>query len=128
MKRSYIIALVIIVIAFGAVLTTIYDSSTYATFATAADNPGKTYHVIGKVNFDKPVEYNPQQNADQFTFFMRDSLGTEMKVNLLKAKPQDFEKSEQVVIIGKIDGAEFRANEILMKCPSKYTNDKQKVG
>ena len=127
MKRSYIIALVIVIVAFAAVVSMIYDSSTYATFAIAADNPGKTYHVIGKVNFEKPLNYDPQKNADHFSFYMRDSLGTEVKVNLAKAKPQDFEKSEQIVIIGKMDGSEFKANDMLMKCPSKYTDNKQKV-
>lgn len=41
----------------------------------------------------------------------------------MKAKPQDFERSEQVVLTGKMDGDEFVATEILMKCPSKYKDE-----
>jgi cytochrome c-type biogenesis protein CcmE len=37
-------------------------------------------------------------------------------------KPQDFERSEQVVIKGKMQGTAFQADEILMKCPSKYND------
>ncbi|MNF07676.1 hypothetical protein D3C80_2079060 [compost metagenome] len=37
-------------------------------------------------------------------------------------KPQDFEKSEQIVLTGGMVGDEFHASKILMKCPSKYTD------
>ena len=40
-------------------------------------------------------------------------------------KPNDFERSEQIVIIGKMKGEEFAASGILMKCPSKYANPEE---
>ena len=58
---------------------------------------------------------------------MYDNKGIENKVVLHKTKPQDFERSEQIVIIGKMEGEEFHANEILMKCPSKYNDGKQEI-
>lgn len=127
MKRTYIIALIIIALALGAILTSIADSSTYATFQTAIDNPGKTYHVVGKVDFKKPFEYNPHTDANLFCFYMTDTLGVERKVCYNNAKPQDFEKSEQIVIIGKMNNDKFAASQILMKCPSKYTDEKKGV-
>ena len=48
--------------------------------------------------------------------------GLEKKVLYNGTQPQDFEKSEQIVIVGKMSGNEFHASEILMKCPSKYNN------
>jgi cytochrome c-type biogenesis protein CcmE len=123
MKRSYIIALIVIALSVGAIMLSIADSSTYATFATAAENPLRTYHVIGKVNFDKNFEYNPQQDANRFSFYMTDSIGAEKKVVYHNAKPQDFEKSEQIVVVGKMNGADFTAEQVLMKCPSKYTEE-----
>jgi cytochrome c-type biogenesis protein CcmE len=42
-------------------------------------------------------------------------------------KPQDFERSEQIVLTGQMVGSEFHASGILMKCPSKYTQDKIEV-
>jgi cytochrome c-type biogenesis protein CcmE len=39
------------------------------------------------------------------------------------SKPQDFERSEQLVVKGKVSGDCFAASEISMKCPSKYVND-----
>ena len=41
-------------------------------------------------------------------------------------KPQDFERSEQIVIIGNIQNDIFRADKILMKCPSKYEDKELK--
>ena len=58
---------------------------------------------------------------------MIDNKGIEKKVVLYKSVPQDFQKSEQIVLIGKMKGDEFHANEILMKCPSKYNDGKPPV-
>ncbi|HEV7232059.1 MAG TPA: cytochrome c maturation protein CcmE, partial [Bacteroidia bacterium] len=71
--------------------------------------------------------YDPKQDVNLFTFYMIDNQGVERKVFLHENKPQDFERSEQVVVIGKSRGQdEFDANKILMKCPSKYNDGKQK--
>jgi cytochrome c-type biogenesis protein CcmE len=53
---------------------------------------------------------------------MKDTLGVEKKVILHKGKPQDFDKSEQIVLIGKSSGSQFEASDILLRCPSKYNN------
>lgn len=122
MKKSHIVAIVIIAIAIGAIISTLADSSTYATFQVASSNPGNTYHVVGKLNKEKPQDYNPQKDADLFSFFLIDNGGVEREVILHKAKPQDFDKSEQIVVIGKMNQQQFIASDILMKCPSKYNN------
>ncbi len=46
------------------------------------------------------------------------------QVVLLKPKPQDIEKSEKIVVIGSYKNDVFVAKEILMKCPSKYNENK----
>jgi cytochrome c-type biogenesis protein CcmE len=38
-------------------------------------------------------------------------------------KAQDFELSEQVVVTGEMQNGTFVANEVLMKCPSKYKDE-----
>ena len=124
MKKIHIIGIVIIALCIGAIFTTLSDSSTYADFSEAAKEPNSEFHVVGKLNKEKETIYNPQANANLFTFFMVDNKGTEKKVILHKSKPQDFERSEQIVIIGQCVGDEFHANEILMKCPSKYNDGK----
>lgn len=120
MKKLHIIGIVVIAIAIGAILSALTDSSTYADFSEAFDNKGDEYHVVGVLNKDKPRVYNPEENPNLFTFHMIDNNGEERKVNLHKSKPQDFERSEQIVLIGKAKGEVFEARDILMKCPSKY--------
>ncbi|HRH65411.1 MAG TPA: cytochrome c maturation protein CcmE [Bacteroidia bacterium] len=124
MKKSHIIAIVIIAIAVAAILSTVADSSTYASFQIAGEHPSKTYHVVGKLDKEKPQEYNPQEDANLFTFYLVDNEGVEKKVVLQKAKPQDFDKSEQIVVVGKMKDESFVATDVLMKCPSKYNNPK----
>ena len=122
MKKSHIVALIVIAAAVAAILTTVAESSTYATFAVAEAKEGKVFHVAGTLDRDRERTYDPHLDANLFTFYMKDSEGAGRKVLLNSAPPQDFEKSEQIVVIGKMKGDEFYATSILMKCPSKYNN------
>ncbi len=122
MKKIHIVFIVLIAVAIAAIMSTVADSSTYSSFSAAAKNPETEYHVVGKLNKEKPLEYNPQVNANLFAFYMKDNEGTELKVLFKGTKPQDFERSEQIVITGKAKGDVFQAEKILMKCPSKYNN------
>lgn len=124
MKKLHVIGIVIIALAIGVIFVSLKDTSTYADFTEAISNPDKEYHVVGKLDKTQPQVYEPKINADQFIFSMIDNKGLSKRVVLHKSKPQDFEKSEQLVLIGKMDGQEFHANDILMKCPSKYNDGK----
>lgn len=124
MKTIHIIIILILVVAVAVVISTMSDSSTYSDFAEASLKPGKELHIIGKLNRSKPLEYDAQKNANQFSFYLIDEKGIEKKVIYNNAKPQDFEKSEKVVIIGSMQGDQFIAKSLLLKCPSKY-NDKK---
>lgn len=122
MKKIHILGIIIIAVAIGAIFTTLNNTSSYASFAEAASDPDSEFHVVGKFVKDStklPV-YDPKVNANLFTFYMVDNKGMECKVILHKNKPQDFERSEQIVLIGQMEGREFQASDILMKCPSKY--------
>lgn len=124
MKRAHIAAIILIAVALGVIVSTISSSSTYESFTVASQREGKVFHVVGKLNRDKAYEYNPETNANIFSFYMFDNQGVERKVVLNRAKPQDFDKSEQIVIIGKMQDNEFLASDILLKCPSKYNGEK----
>ena len=128
MKKIHIILIIIIAIAIGAIFTTLNNTSTYANFNEATKEQGSEFHVVGKLNKQKETKYDPKVDANLFTFYMIDNNGTESKVVLHKNKPQDFERSEQIVLIGKMQGTEFHATDILMKCPSKYNDGKPQAG
>jgi cytochrome c-type biogenesis protein CcmE len=127
MKKTHIIGIVVIAIAMAVLVYTMNNSATYADFDAAIQKPNKEFHVVGKVNKSKAQIYDPIVNANEFSFFLVDNLGNEQKVILHKSKPQDFDKSEQIVLIGKMHDGAFHANDILMKCPSKYNDQEAKT-
>lgn len=122
MKKIHIITIIMIACTIGIILATVQDSSTYANFTEAKKEEGKEFHVVGKLNKDKPLEYNPEIDANLFSFYLVDNAGVEQKVIYRGTKPQDFERSEQIVITGQYEENHFEAEKILMKCPSKYNN------
>lgn len=123
MKRIHILLLVVAVAAIGVVLSLSMNSTTYAGFSEAAEHPGREYHVIGTLSPGKPIEYNAMKDANSFTFFMLDNDSTETLVKFSDTKPQDFEKLDQVVVIGKMRDGYFEAHKMNLKCPSKYNKD-----
>jgi cytochrome c-type biogenesis protein CcmE len=123
MKPLHIISLVLIAISIGAIFILSNDYTTYENFAVAKEHEGKDYHVVGNLVKEMPQEYNPQKDANLFTFFMKDDKGTEQKVIYFGSKPDGFDKTEKIVVSGEFKGNDFIAKKILMKCPSKYVNE-----
>jgi cytochrome c-type biogenesis protein CcmE len=58
---------------------------------------------------------------------MLDDNGKEQTVTYNEPMPADFTKSEKVVVIGSYEGDSFHASKILLKCPSKYQEEKINV-
>ncbi|MFN4298639.1 MAG: cytochrome c maturation protein CcmE [Thermaurantimonas sp.] len=124
MKKSYIVLLIVIAIAIGAVMATLSDASTYVNFAKAEQNPGKVYTVIGQLDREKPMDFDAR--AGVFSFYAVDKEGNSRKVLYFKPKPTDFERSEDITMKGYSTDSAFVADEILLKCPSKY-NEQNKL-
>lgn len=126
MKKSSILLIVIIAVAIAMILVIYTDSSTYSTFTEARQKQTELY-VVGVLNKEKDLMYDPVTDANHFSFFMYDNDSTECRVVFNGAKPQDIERSEQIVLTGKMEGEVFHASKILMKCPSKYNEDEVEV-
>lgn len=120
MKTSYIFFVVLLAIVTGIFISTMSAPSKYASFTEASMSPETDFTVIGNLNKEKPIEYNPKIDPNLVTFYVIDKQGKEYKVHLNQSKPQDMERSEDIVIKGKISGDAFYAHTILLKCPSKY--------
>jgi cytochrome c-type biogenesis protein CcmE len=123
MKKAHILALFMIAAAIVTISLAVGNTSQYVNFAQASENPDKEYHVVGVWAKDKGLEYNPQKDPNFFAFYLKDEKNEVRRVILRNNKPQDFERSEKVVVIGKMQGEDFQAASILMKCPSKYNNE-----
>lgn len=122
MKRSHIILLLVIAVAVGIIIAMTGDYTTYSNFVQAKQKQNAV-NVVGHLAKDRPLIYDPLKDPNYFEFTMYDKEGNSQEVIYRGAKPQDFERSEQLVVKGRMEGEYFRANEILMKCPSKYNND-----
>ena len=98
MKKSHIIAILMIAVAIGAIISMVSDAATYADFSMAEKMEGKEMQVVGQLNKEKEIAYNPDEDINSFSFFMVDNNGNERKVVFNGTKPQDFERFEQVVV------------------------------
>jgi len=128
MKKGHIIGLGIIAIAIVIIMTSIGYASSYESFNTAwemkEDGEDKSIHVVGQLKKDQAGEVSGIEVGEDkvsFTFLLVDNEGTEQKVFYNEPVPADFQRSEQVVVIGSYREKEiFVSDKILMKCPSKY--------
>ena len=126
MKKSSIFGLVVIAIAIAVIISVYSNSSTYGSFDDA-QTTNSELHVVGHLDKEKALDYDATKDANYFSFYMKDNKGKECKVIFTGTKPQDFERSEQIVLTGQMKGDAFHASKILMKCPSKYTQDKVEI-
>ena len=134
MKNSAALSVVFIGIVLIIIVTTYGDASTYVSFIEAKElysrgNMSKI-HVVGKLNRDNENKIKGIVKSDDmlsFSFEMVDEKGLKENVFFGEPMPPDFLMSEQVVVIGSYNNNKFIADEILLKCPSKYTEEKIKI-
>lgn len=129
MKKGYLIALVVIAIFVAVFVSTFGQASQYTTFDGAYElyenNDDQEVHVIGELvkNADgslKDYMYEPLKDPNRCEFSIKDDSSRVERIILTMTKPTDFEKSEKVVVIGSFKNGIFVANNVLLKCPSKY--------
>lgn len=124
MKKAYIVLLILIAAGVGIIISSFGKFSTYETFSSAMKKPGLTFHIIGHLDKARPQIYDPRINPNQFIFYAQDKNGDTHKVIYNGTKPQDFERAEQLVMVGQMSGNDFLCSSIQMKCPSKYEVNK----
>ncbi len=123
MKRTHIIALILIAIAITLMFLSSKDLSTFSTFEKAELN-GSRVKIAGQLAKNEPMIYNPEKDANYFSFYLTDSNNETRQVEVREPKRRDFERSEQIVVTGKINAQGiFEASEMLLKCPSKYKEE-----
>jgi cytochrome c-type biogenesis protein CcmE len=128
MKRTHIIILV----AIAALIVTLIvfsagDFSTFETIQSAQKKAGKSVTIIAQIDKTYPIEYDPIKNSNYLSFYAMDSLGGKTKVVYHNSKPTDFERSERIVLTGVMKNEHFECSKILLKCPSKYKDDKNEL-
>ncbi len=133
MKPAHIIGILVIAVAIGIIISAAGDSSVYTTFgratAMAKNGDADMVHVVGKLKKDaaghaEGLVYQPQIDPNHFEFTLVDTDSRVQKCVYNSPKPPDFDRSEQIVVIGAMQEDHFQTQKILLKCPSKYQDGK----
>lgn len=120
MKIRYILALVIILgfIIYGAV--SLKTSLTpYVSFAEAKSSP-QTVQVMGELE-KSATRYDT--TAGLLFFTLKDKHGELLQVSYKGVRPGNFDQATQIVAIGDYKDQVFQADQLLVKCPSKYQGE-----
>ena len=117
MNLKLLIGIIIIAVftVFGA-LSFRKSLTPYVTFEEAKEADAAV-QVIGKV---VPGESSYDTTTHLFYFTLEDAEGGILNVVFDGTKPANFEQATDVVAIGRYQNERFVANQILVKCPSKY--------
>jgi cytochrome c-type biogenesis protein CcmE len=117
MNIKILLALVLLVVA-GAIGVTSFKKSVtpYISFAEAKHSSGLVQ--VNGVLADKNYVMKP---AEQFLEFrLKDSKNEVLPVRYRGVIPGNFDQAVSVVAIGRYQADHFEAEQLLVKCPSKY--------
>ncbi len=123
MKLKYIVGIAIIV---GFLIFAAFSFQKSLTPYVSIEEARRTDAIVqvkGK-RIPGSERYDSQQHT--FNFKMTDGNGTKIQVVYEGVKPSNFEHAKEIVIIGRFHNGIFEANELLVKCPSKYESEQAK--
>jgi cytochrome c-type biogenesis protein CcmE len=123
MKTKHIFLLLALLVMIGIVVSLSVKTDKYSDFQQAGKSRAESFTIIGTL--DTTCAIQVLESGKGFTFVMIDKKGVPGKVLFQDAIPQDFRRSTEVVVTGKMTDSLFLAQNILLKCPSKY-NDQNK--
>ena len=108
----------VLVVAFLAYGTTSFKSNLtpYVSFEEASRS-GKKVQVAGGL-VEGSTEYIDA--SEELRFAIVDEEGHTLTVLYSGVKPGNFEEAVQIVAVGSYSEGVFRAEQLLVKCPSKY--------
>jgi cytochrome c-type biogenesis protein CcmE len=108
------LAIIIAALIFGA-NAFVKTLTPYVSFDQARTAAGKV-QVMGKLD-KKSIHYTAGKSLD---FTLVDDSGNRLPVTFFASRPSNFEEAVQVTAIGRYSGGIFEADNLLVKCPSKY--------
>jgi len=94
----------------------------YISFAEARRSSGLV-QVNGTLA-DK--QYVLERDEQFLSFRLKDERGEVLPVEFRGVIPGNFDQATSIVAIGRYDAGTFRAEQLLVKCPSKYQAEAEK--
>jgi cytochrome c-type biogenesis protein CcmE len=70
--------------------------------------------------------YVVKQDEQYLEFRLRDEAGEIMPVQYRGVIPGNFDQATMIVAIGRYQGDHFEAEQLLVKCPSKYQTEQER--
>jgi cytochrome c-type biogenesis protein CcmE len=123
MNLKVALALGLLVIAVGIGVTSFKKSVTpYISFQEARRASGLV-QVNGTLA-DK--QYVLKQESQYLSFRLKDDKGEVMPVEYKGVIPGNFDQATSIVAIGRYQDGTFQAEQLLVKCPSKYQAEAEK--
>jgi cytochrome c-type biogenesis protein CcmE len=125
MNLKVVVALVLLGVAVGVGVTSFRKTVTpYISFNEARRASGMVQ--VNGVLADKQYVLRP---GEQFlSFRLRDSEGEVLPVEYRGVVPGNFDQATSVVAIGRYRDGRFVADQLLVKCPSKYQAENERGG
>jgi cytochrome c-type biogenesis protein CcmE len=123
LKAVLALALVIAAVAIG--VTSFKKTVTpYISFAEARRSPGLVQ--VNGVLADK--QYVMRQEEQFLSFRLKDAQGEVLPIEYHGVIPGNFDQATNIVAIGRYHDGKFTADQLLVKCPSKYQAEAEKAG
>ncbi len=117
MNPKAIVAIALLVVAVAIGVTSFKKSVTpYISFAEARRSSGMVQ--VNGVLADK--NYVLKKDEQFLEFNLKDSNREVLKVVYRGTVPGNFDQATSIVAIGRYQGDHFEADQLLVKCPSKY--------
>ena len=121
LKIGLALALFVVAVAFG--VSSFRKSMTpYISFREARRSSGLVQ--VNGVLADK--NYIMKRDEQYLEFNLKDAHGEIMKVEYRGVMPGNFDQATSVVAIGRYVNERFEADQLLVKCPSKYQAESEK--
>jgi cytochrome c-type biogenesis protein CcmE len=125
MNVKWILALALIAVGAYFGVTSFKKSVTpYISFAEARRSSGMVQ--VNGVLADK--NYVMKKEEQYLEFKLRDTQGQIMPVAYRGVIPGNFDQATSIVALGRFQGDHFEAEQLLVKCPSKYQAEAMKKG
>ena len=124
MNLKVIVALVMVAVATVIGVNSFNKTVTpYISFAEARRSTGLVQ--VNGVLADKRYVLNQEQQF--LSFRLRDGKGEVLDVEYHGVIPGNFDQATSIVAIGRYQAGKFTAEQLLVKCPSKYQAEAEKA-
>lgn len=127
----------------GGVLVLAFVVFLGAQIFMATTTTGAYYLTVSEVNGSAPqlvgqrvrvsgavVEGSEDWNAQEITlrFAIQDENGQRLPIVFYGPRPDNFQRAAEAIIEGRlVDGGNFQADTLLLKCPSRYEEDPEEI-